>query len=69
MNNKLKATIEESGITKKALAKKLDITVQSLNNKLKARTDFNITEAFKLSEILQKDIRNIFFEENNTKKV
>ena len=66
MKHSLKSIIKDSGITKRALAKKMNITEQSLINKLNGRTKFSITEAFKLSEIFQIDIKDIFFEENNT---
>ena len=67
MKNNLPALRKESGITQKAIANKLNITYQSYYNKEIVRSEFTISEAFKLSVILHKNINDIFFIDNNTK--
>lgn len=67
MKNNLPALRKESGITQKAIANKLNITYQSYYNKEIGRSEFTISEAFKLSVILHKNINDIFFIDNNPK--
>lgn len=48
----LKATIVEAGFTQVALAKKLNISPNSLSSKINGRAKFDIDEATKLCDIL-----------------
>lgn len=61
-NMKLKAIMLEKGYTQADLAKKLRITPQALNAKLNGRTVFKVSEAEKISAILEiKNPTDIFF--------
>lgn len=63
--NKLKGIMKERNYSQSKLAKKLDITTQSLNAKLNGRRQFTIKEAFEIISILNiensNDIVEIFF--------
>lgn len=63
--NKLKGIMKERNYSQSKLAKKLDITTQSLNAKLNGRRQFTIKEAFEIISILNiensDDIVEIFF--------
>lgn len=48
----LKGRITEMGMTQLEIAKKLNLTAQSLNAKLNGRANFNIAEVRILSDIL-----------------
>jgi DNA-binding XRE family transcriptional regulator len=59
----LQDRIKDSGITKVALAKKLDLTTQSLWDKLNGKYNFSLTDAERLTEILNlsdSEAREIF---------
>ena len=58
---KLKGRITEMGMTQLEIAKKLNLTAQSLNAKLNGRANFNIAEVHILSDILAIDNLKEFF--------
>ena len=53
-NEKIKEAIKESGIKKKRIAEKLEITYNSLRRKLKGEINFSKLELEKLNSILEK---------------
>ena len=56
--------IDESGIKYKIIAEKLGISIKTLYNKMNGVTDFSVTEARKLKEILslsESDCMRFFF--------
>lgn len=63
--NKLKGIMKENNCSQSKLAKKLNITTQSLNAKLNGRTQFTIREAVDIISIFNiknpNDITEIFF--------
>lgn len=60
--NKLKGVMVEKEYTQAKLAKKIGISVQSLNAKLNKRQQFTLDEVVKISSILNiEDPRVIFF--------
>ena len=62
--NKLKGKIREQGLTYKILAKKIGISVTSVNYKVNGQNLFNHEEMIKLREILRltdNEIIEIFF--------
>lgn len=62
--NKLIDIIRQSGYRHDYIAKKLGITVQSLINKLKGRTEFTMSEARELANLLHltlEQLKEIFF--------
>lgn len=58
---KLKGRIAEMGMTQLEIAKRLNITAQSLNAKLNGRANFNIAEVRILSDILAIENLKEFF--------
>ena len=50
--NRLKGKIVEAGFTQRALAAKMGMTKNTLNNKVNGKTPFNLDEAEKLCVIL-----------------
>ena len=63
--NKLKGKIREQGLTYKILAKKIGISVTSVNYKVNGQNLFNHEEMIKLREILRltdNEIIEIFFQ-------
>ena len=58
---KLKGRIEEMGMTQLEIAKRLNLTAQSLNAKLNGRANFNIAEVRILSDILAIENLKEFF--------
>lgn len=72
----LKQTILEKGLKIGFVAEKCGLTYQGLHNKMEGRHKFNITEAFKIKQILDLDdsqFQAIFFAGDvdceNTKEV
>ena len=61
MYNKLKGLMTEYHITQKKLAKKLEISITTLNFKINGKSDFTITEAKVVSNLLKKPIDEIFY--------
>lgn len=56
--------IKESGLKKEFIARELDISLTTLNNKLSGRTEFLVTEARRLQILLKisdDDFMKIFF--------
>lgn len=60
MYNKLKGLMTENQITQKKLAKRLEISITTLNFKINGKSDFTITEAKIISKLLNKPIEEIF---------
>ncbi len=58
---KLKAIMLEKGYTQNSLAKKLNMSTQALNAKLNGRSAFSITEAEKISRILEIENPTVIF--------
>lgn len=70
MQSKLILLMKENGITNKDLANKLGISEKQIGLKIKGETDFKSTEMFKISEIFNKTVDDIFLPsmyENGTK--
>lgn len=60
----LRKTIKDSGITITAIAKKMNISRQSLYHKIDKKSDFSVSEINNLSAILHLDVNErdcIFF--------
>lgn len=68
MKNNLKKIREDIGITQTSMAKHLGITLQSYFNKEQGKNEFTISEAFKISEVLNKNINDIFLTKNTPKQ-
>lgn len=69
MYSKLKGILVEKNITQQELAQILQISVSALNFKINGKSDFSVTEAKRVSNILGKTIEEIFiFNENNKMK-
>lgn len=51
-NSNLISAIKKSGIKKSAIAKKLNMSINSFNNKLSGRTEFTTSEAINLLRLL-----------------
>lgn len=60
MQGKLILLMKESNITNKELASKIGISEKQMGLKLKGQTDFKSSEMFKISEIFNKNINEIF---------
>lgn len=60
-NEILCEAIKESGLKKGAIAYKLGITTNSLNNKLNGISDFYVDEAIKLMGMLGKPYSDIYY--------
>ncbi|MGL5153281.1 MAG: helix-turn-helix transcriptional regulator [Clostridium sp.] len=58
---KLRGAIREKNITQNQLATYLGISNSTLSLKLNGKSQFTLEEAKKISEILSKDVREIFF--------
>lgn len=58
---KLKGRIAEMGMTQWEIAKRLNLTAQSLNAKLNGRANFNIAKVRSLSDILAIENLKEFF--------
>ena len=61
MYNKLKGLMAEYHITQEILAKKLEISITTLNFKINGKSDFTVTEAKVISNILKKPMDEIFY--------
>ena len=65
---KLKYYIEKRGLTQSKLAKMLDMTFSSLNNKVLNKREFSTTEIAKIQKILNLSLEekeSIFFNEKS----
>ena len=60
MYSKLKGILVEKNITQQELAQILKISVSALNFKINGKSDFSVTEAKRVSNILGKTIEEIF---------
>lgn len=60
MQGKLILLMKENNITNKELASEIGISEKQIGLKLKGETDFKSSEMFKISEIFQKNINEIF---------
>ncbi|WP_250277248.1 helix-turn-helix transcriptional regulator [[Clostridium] colinum] len=59
---KLKGLLIENGYTQADVAKKLGISLNSFSRKINNKTQFNLTEAFLLKNILKiSDMEKVFF--------
>ena len=56
---KLREEIRKSGYTQEMLAKELNISTSTLNQKMNNKTSFRISEAFKIWELLDIDLKRI----------
>jgi len=56
---KLREEIRKSGYTQEMLAKELNISTSTLNQKMNNKTSFRISEAFKICELLDIDLKRI----------
>ncbi len=61
MNRKLKAARVENGLTQIQLANLLEMPISTYRKKETGQTEFTISEAIKVSKILNKKIEEIFF--------
>lgn len=67
--NKLKGKMREKKYTQATLAKKLDITTQSLSAKLNNRSQFTLSEVVKMIDVLEiENPAKIFFAPNISNK-
>lgn len=62
MNRKVKAVRVELGLTQKEVAKLMEMPTSTYRKKEQGYTEFTISEALKVSSILNKKIEEIFFE-------
>ena len=67
MYSKLKGILVEKNITQQELAQILKISVSALNFKINGKSDFSVTEAKRVSNILEKTIEEIFIVNENNK--
>ena len=59
---KLKGLLIENGYTQADIAEKLGISLNSFSRKINNKTQFNLTEAFLLKNILKiSDMEKVFF--------
>ena len=71
MQSKLILLMKENGVTNKDLANKLGISEKQIGLKIKGETDFKSTEMFKISEMFNKTVDDIFLPtmyDNGTKQ-
>ena len=71
MQGKLILLMKENNVTNRELANKIGISEKQMGLKLKGETDFKSSEMFKISEIFQKSINEIFLPsmyDNGTKE-
>ena len=59
MYSKLKGILVEKNITQQELAQILEISVSALNFKINGKSDFSVTEAKRVSNLLGKTIEEI----------
>ena len=67
MYSKLKGILVEKNITQQELAQILQISVSALNFKINGKSDFSVTEAKRVSNLLGKTIEEIFIVNENNK--
>ena len=56
---KLREEIRKSGYTQEMLAKELNISTSTLNQKMNNKTSFRISEGLKICELLDIDLKRI----------
>lgn len=56
---KLREEMRKSGYTQEMLAKELNISTSTLNQKMNNKTSFRISEALKICELLDIDLKRI----------
>lgn len=61
MNRKLKAARVENGLTQIQLAKLIEMPISTYRKKETGETEFTVSEALKVSKILNKQVEEIFF--------
>jgi Predicted transcriptional regulators len=61
MYNKLKGLMREYHITQEKLAEKLEMSITTLNFKINGKSDFTVTEAKVISNLLKKTMDEIFY--------
>ncbi|SCJ11191.1 helix-turn-helix transcriptional regulator [Intestinibacter bartlettii] len=64
---KLKAARVELGLTQMEVAKLMNMHISTYRKKEQGYSEFSINEAFKISEILNKSVEEIFFKERVSK--
>gem|GEM_PF-799403 len=62
--NKVKAARVSKGMTQAEMAKHLEVSPNTYSEKENGNTEFKLKEAFVMAEILDMDIRDIFFYSN-----
>jgi DNA-binding XRE family transcriptional regulator len=67
VKNRLAEIIEEKGIKKSWLAEQVGITKSTMSTLIQNKYSTSIDIAFKLSRILKMDIKDIFYEVDETK--
>lgn len=65
VKNRLKEILDERGIKQSWLAEQVGITRQTMSNLIKNRYTTSMEIAFKISKILNMEIIDIFYEEEN----
>lgn len=66
--NKLRAKMLEKGYTQEILAKKLNISIQSLNYKINNKRPFMADEMFSICDLLKIENPKEYFFANNVEK-
>lgn len=61
MNRKLKAARVERGLTQIELANLIEMPISTYRKKEQGQTEFTVTEAIKIAEVLNKKPESIFF--------
>ena len=65
VKNRLKEILDERGIKQNWLAEQVGITKQTMSNLIKNRFTTSMDIAFKIAKVLNMEITDIFYEEEN----
>jgi len=65
VKNRLKEILDERGIKQTWLADQVGITKQTMSNLIKNRFTTSMDIAFRISKVLNMEITDIFYEEEN----
>ena len=65
VKNRLKEILDERGIKQNWLAEQVGITKQTMSNLIKNRFTTSMDIAFKISKVLNMEITDIFYEDEN----
>ena len=65
VKNRLKEILDERGIKQNWLAEQVGITKQTMSNLIKNRFTTSMDIAFRISKVLNMEITDIFYEEEN----